>query len=37
MSRDIDKDVVDFVPNYDGTLTEPVLLPTAFPLSLIHI
>ena len=29
--RDIDKDVVDFVPNYDGTLTEPVLLPTSFP------
>ena len=29
--RDIDKDVVDFVPNYDGTLTEPVLLPTTFP------
>ena len=29
--RDIDKNVVDFVPNYDGTLTEPVLLPTSFP------
>ena len=29
--RDIDKDVVDFVPNYDGTHTEPVLLPTTFP------
>lgn len=29
--RDIDKDVVDFVPNYDGTLTEPLLLPTSFP------
>ena len=29
--RDIDRDVVDFVPNYDGTLTEPVLLPTSFP------
>ena len=28
---DIDRDVVDFVPNYDGTLTEPVLLPTTFP------
>lgn len=28
---DIDKDVVDFVPNYDGTLTEPVLLPTTYP------
>ena len=29
--RDIDKDAVDFVPNYDGTLTEPALLPTTFP------
>ena len=29
--QDIDKNVVDFVPNYDGTLTEPVLLPTTFP------
>ena len=29
--RDIDKDVVDFVPNYDGTTTEPTLLPTTFP------
>ena len=28
---DIDKDIVDFVPNYDGTLTEPLLLPTTFP------
>ena len=29
--RDIDKDAVDFVPNYDGTMTEPTLLPTTFP------
>ena len=29
--RDIDQDAVDFVPNYDGTLTEPALLPTTFP------
>ncbi len=29
--RDIDKNVVNFVPNYDGTLTEPQLLPTSFP------
>lgn len=29
--RDIDKNAVDFVDNYDGTLKEPVLLPTAFP------
>ena len=27
----IDKDAVDFQDNYDGTLKEPVLLPTAFP------
>ncbi len=27
----IDKDAVDFVPNYDATTTEPVLLPTSFP------
>lgn len=29
--RDIDRDAVDFAPNYDGTLTEPALLPTTFP------
>ena len=29
--RDIDKNAVDFVDNYDGTQKEPVLLPTAFP------
>lgn len=29
--RDIDQDTVDFVPNYDGTMTEPALLPTTFP------
>ena len=29
--RDIDKDTVDFVDNYDGSLKEPILLPTAFP------
>lgn len=27
----IDKDAVDFVDNYDGTTTEPVVLPTTFP------
>ncbi len=27
----IDKDAVDFVPNFDNTTTEPVLLPTTFP------
>ena len=29
--RGIDKDAVDFVDNYDSTMKEPVLLPTAFP------
>ena len=29
--KDIDKDTVDFVPNYDGTTTEPTLLPVTFP------
>lgn len=29
--RGIDKDAVDFVDNYDGTMQEPVLLPTTFP------
>jgi DNA gyrase subunit A len=29
--RDIDKDTVDFTDNYDGSMKEPSLLPTAFP------
>jgi len=29
--RDIDKDVVDMVDNYDSSTTEPALLPTSFP------
>ena len=29
--RDIDKDTVDFTDNYDGSMKEPTLLPTAFP------
>ncbi|MCL2013365.1 MAG: DNA topoisomerase (ATP-hydrolyzing) subunit A [Oscillospiraceae bacterium] len=29
--KDIDEDAVDFVPNYDNTTTEPVLLPASFP------
>ena len=28
---DIDKDTVDFVPNYDNSTTEPTLLPVSFP------
>ena len=34
--RDIDKDTVDFVDNYDGLLKEPTLLPTAFPNILVN-
>lgn len=29
--KDINKNVVDFVDNYDGTMKEPTLLPTTFP------
>ncbi|WP_026478609.1 DNA gyrase/topoisomerase IV subunit A [Alkaliphilus transvaalensis] len=29
--KDINKDTVDFVPNYDNTMQEPKLLPTTFP------
>jgi len=29
--KDIDKDTVDFVDNYDGTMKEPKLLPATFP------
>lgn len=29
--KDIEKDTVDFVDNYDGRMKEPVLLPTRFP------
>jgi len=29
--EDIEKDTVDFIPNYDATLTEPMLLPTRIP------
>ena len=34
--RDIDKDTVDFVPNYDGSETEPVVLPARFPNLLVN-
>lgn len=33
---DIDKDTVDFVPNYDNTMTEPSLFPVRFPSILIN-
>lgn len=34
--RDIDKDTVDFVDNYDSTMKEPTLLPATFPTVLVN-
>ena len=34
--KDINKNVVDFTDNYDGTMKEPVLLPTTFPNILVN-
>ncbi len=34
--EDIDKDTVDFVPNYDETMREPVVLPSKFPNLLVN-
>ncbi len=34
--RDIDKATVDFVPNFDGTVPEPVVLPARFPNLLVN-
>jgi DNA gyrase subunit A len=31
MLRDIDRETVDFVPNFDGSVDEPVVLPARFP------
>ncbi|MBK8270997.1 MAG: hypothetical protein IPK83_22875 [Planctomycetes bacterium] len=36
MMEDIDKDTVDFIPNYDETTTEPVVLPAKFPNLLVN-
>lgn len=36
MLRDIDKDTVDFTPNYDETRKEPVVLPSRFPNLLVN-
>ena len=36
MMRDIDKDTVDFQPNFDGTQQEPVVLPARFPNLLVN-
>ncbi|MEO9462985.1 MAG: DNA gyrase subunit A [Marinomonas sp.] len=33
---DLDKDTVDFVPNYDGSETEPSVLPARFPNLLVN-
>jgi DNA gyrase subunit A len=36
MLRDIDKETVDFVPNYAGNTVEPVILPARFPNLLVN-
>ncbi|MDL5053313.1 DNA gyrase subunit A [Oscillatoria laete-virens NRMC-F 0139] len=36
MMEDLDKDTVDFQPNYDETQTEPTVLPSAFPNLLVN-
>ena len=36
MLRDIEKDTVDFTPNFDDTLKEPVVLPTRIPNLLVN-
>ncbi len=36
MVSDLDEDVVDFVPNYDNQLTQPDVLPAAFPNLLVN-
>src|SRR5262252_3175985 len=36
MLRDIDKETVDFRPNYDGRSNEPVVLPSRFPNLLVN-
>src|SRR2546425_1155341 len=36
LMEDMDKETVDFVPNYDETRTEPIVFPAAFPNLLIN-
>ncbi len=36
MTGSLDEDTVDFIPNYDGTETQPEVLPTAFPNLLVN-
>ncbi|HXV75546.1 MAG TPA: DNA gyrase subunit A [Candidatus Polarisedimenticolaceae bacterium] len=36
MLRDIERETVDFIPNYDGSEEEPVLIPAGFPNLLVN-
>ena len=36
MTTSLDEDTVDFIPNYDGTETQPAVLPAAFPNLLVN-
>jgi DNA gyrase subunit A len=36
MLADLDKNTVDFIPNYDGSLKEPLILPTKLPSLLVN-
>ncbi len=36
MMDNLDEDTVDFIPNFDATLTEPTVLPTRFPNLLVN-
>jgi DNA gyrase subunit A len=36
MLEDLDKDTVDFIPNYDESLSEPTVLPAQFPSLLVN-
>jgi DNA gyrase subunit A len=36
MTSSLDEDTVDFIPNYDGTETQPEVLPAAFPNLLVN-
>lgn len=36
LTRDLDEDVVDFVPNYDNQLTQPKVLPAGYPNLLVN-
>ncbi|MEW6139956.1 MAG: DNA gyrase subunit A [Thermodesulfobacteriota bacterium] len=36
LMEDLDKETVDFIPNYDNTLQEPLVLPARFPVLLVN-